>query len=83
MISSFFLLPMRLFEIPEVLSVHFVPSGEVIMVPSKLTVTKSPFPYVTPDRLSVVPEVLEVHVAPSGEVNMAPSKLTVTKSPFP
>jgi len=36
--------PLILFEVPEVLEVHEVPSEEVRMVPDSPTVTKSPFP---------------------------------------
>ncbi|SVC78883.1 uncharacterized protein METZ01_LOCUS331737 [marine metagenome] len=35
---------MRRFEVPEVLEVQEVPSGEVRIVPPLPTVTKSPFP---------------------------------------
>jgi len=74
---------MRLFDVPEVLSVQEIPSGEVRMVPKKPTVTKSPFPEVTPLRYFDVPEVLLVHEFPSGEVRMVPELPSVTKSPFP
>ena len=73
----------RPYDVPEVLEVHVVPSGEVSMVPESPTDTKSPFPEVTPWRLSDVPEVLEVHVVPPEEVRMVPFQLTVTKVPFP
>ena len=36
--------PYRLDDVPEVLEVHVVPSGDVRMVPDSPTVTKSPFP---------------------------------------
>ena len=36
--------PSRLDDVPEVLEVHVVPSGDVRMVPDSPTVTKSPFP---------------------------------------
>ena len=79
--------PPRVYDVPEVLSVHVVPSVEVRMVPDSPTVTKSPFrpndvPEVTPFRLNDVPEVLEVHVIPSEEVRMVPKPPTITKSPF-
>ena len=64
--------PERFLNIPEVLSVKVIPSGEVRMVPKKPTVTKSPFPEVTPLRYFDVPEVLLVHEFPSGEVRMVP-----------
>ena len=81
-VYSEYVTPMRYFDVPEVLLVHEFPSGEVRMVPPKLTVTKSPFPKVTPLRYSDVPEVLSVQVVPSEEVRMVPQP-TVTKSPFP
>ena len=36
--------PLRVFDVPEVLSVQEVPSGEVMMVPDSLTVTNVLFP---------------------------------------
>ena len=36
--------PLRLFDVPEVLEVHVVPSDEVRMVPEPPTVTKVLFP---------------------------------------
>ena len=78
--------PLRYFDVPEVLSVHEFPSGEVRMIASmndSPTVKKSPFPEVTPLRYSHFPEVLSVQVIPSGEVRMVPKNPTVTKSPFP
>ena len=74
---------MRLFDVPEVLSVQEVPSVEVRMVPDSPTVTKSPFPEVTPLRYFHVPEVLLVHEFPSGEVRMVPELPTVTNVLFP
>ena len=75
--------PYRRFDVPEVLEVHVVPSGEVRMVPEEPTDTNVLFPYVTLKRGNDVPEVLSVHVVPSGEVRMVPKKPTVTKVPFP
>ena len=74
--------PWRCLYVPEVLSVHEIPSEEVRMITSvrgkvnllfELTVTKSPFPKVTPLRISDVPEVLSVQVVPSEEVRMIPN----------
>ena len=74
--------PWRCQIVPEVLSVHEIPSEEVRMITSvrgnlkvlfELTVTKSPFPKVTPLRISDVPEVLSVQVVPSEEVRMIPN----------
>ena len=50
--------PVNHIDVPEVLSVQVIPSGEVRMVPKKPTVTKSPFPEVTPKSSFGVPEVL-------------------------
>ena len=50
--------PIRLFDVPDFLSVQMVPLDEVRMVPPSPTVTKSPFPKVTPGRPFDVPEVL-------------------------
>ena len=71
---------MRLYEVPDVLEVHELPSEEVIMVPESPTPTKTLFPYVTSLRLFEVPGVLEVQLAPlSDEVLMSlppiPTKL--------
>ena len=63
--------PLRVFDVPEVLEVHEIPSKEVRMVPSQPTVTNSPFPYVIfPLSSFDVPEVLKVHVTPSEEVRV-------------
>ena len=75
--------PLSSFDVPEVLSVHVVPSGDVRMVPDLPTVTKALLAQVTPLRYTHVPEVLSVQVIPSEEVRMVPFQPTVTKSPFP
>ena len=51
--------PERLFDVPDVLEVHEVPSEEVRMVPEAPTTTKVLFPYMTALSAYVVPEVLE------------------------
>jgi len=71
--------PLRYFDVPEVLLVQEVPSGEVRMVPELPSVTKSPFPEVTPLRYSHFPEVLLVHEIPSEEVRIVPEFPTDTK----
>ena len=68
-----------MFDVPEVLSVQVVPSGEVRMVPDSPTVTKSPFLEVTPLRYTHVPEVLSVQVVPFKEVRIVPEFPTETK----
>ena len=73
--------PLSSFDVPEVLEVHVVPSGDVRMVPDLPTVTKVPFPEVTPLRYIHVPEVLSVQVIPSGEVRMVPDLPTLTNNP--
>ena len=70
----------RLFEVPEVLEVQVVPSGEVRIVPERPTTTKVLFPYAPPLSFSVVPEVLEVHVVPSDEVRIVPLSPTPTNN---
>ena len=65
--------PSKLFDVPEVLEVHEVPSDEVRMVPYSPVATKIELPYATPPpKFLDVPEVLEVHVTPSDEVRMVP-----------
>ena len=64
-----------MFDVPEVLSVHEVPSEEVRMVPELPTVTKVPFPYVTPDILLVV--LVELTLS---EVRMVPDAPTATNN---
>ena len=66
-----YVIPLRVFEVPEVLLSQEIPSEEVRMVPSQPTVTKSPFPYVILPLSSFdVPESLKVHVTPSEEVRV-------------
>jgi len=65
------LIPLRLYEVPDVLKVHEAPSGEVRMVPEKPTPTKVLFPYVTSLISLFVPDVLDVHEVPSVEVLMS------------
>ena len=74
--------PLKLFEVPEVLKVHVIPSEEVRIVPAPPTATKVLFPYVTPPRRFEVPEVLEVHEVPSEEVRTVPETPTTTKVLF-
>ena len=38
---------LRVFDVPDVLAVHVIPSDEVRMVPASPTVTKVPFPYLS------------------------------------
>ena len=66
-----YVIPLRVFEVPEVLLSQEIPSDEVRMVPSQPTVTKIPFPYVILPLSSFdVPESLKVHVTPSEEVRV-------------
>jgi hypothetical protein len=82
---------LREFDVPEVLEVHVVPSGEVRMVPLSPTATKVLCAHaqlyslveVTSLREFDVPEVLEVHVIPSGDVRMVPLSPTATYEYFP
>ena len=64
------MIPLRVCEVPDVLKVHEVPSGEVKMVPESPTPTKVLFPYVISLREFEVPDVLLVHVVPSAEVRI-------------
>ena len=66
---------MSLFDVPEVLLSHEVPSEEVRMVPELPTVTKVPSPYVTPDILLVV--LVELTLS---EVRMVPDAPTATNN---
>ena len=71
------MIPLSLFEVPEVLEVQVVASDEVRIVPSPPTelpptVTNVLFPYVPPRRSFEVPEVLLSQVVPSEEVRMGP-----------
>ena len=58
--------PHRVFDVPEVLSSHVVPSEEVRIVPEVPTTTNVLFANATPQRSFDVPEVLDVQDAPSG-----------------
>ena len=63
--------PSRLDDVPEVLEVHVVPSGDVKIL-LEPTITKVLFPWVTPLRDSDISESLSVHEFPSVEVRMVP-----------
>ena len=41
---SLYVIPLRYFDVPEILLVHEFPSGEVMMVPVSPTATKCPIP---------------------------------------
>ena len=73
---------MSLFDDPDSLEVHEIPSDEVRIVPESPLITKSPFVYLTVLKLSDDPEVLEVHVVPSEEVRIVPLSPTPTNSPL-
>ena len=63
---------MRFFNVPELLAVHVIPSGEVRMVPEYPNAKKEPFAKITFSRFFDVPEICSVHVIPSGEVRILP-----------
>jgi hypothetical protein len=75
--------PRKVFEVPDVLDVHEVPSDEVRMVPDSPTATKVLFPLVIPLRIFEIPDVLDAHEVPSEEVRMVPEYPTATKVLFP
>ena len=78
------MIPVRLFEDPDVLEVQVDAPDEVRIVPEPPTTTKVLFLLMTPVRPFDVPDVLEVQVLPlSGEVRMVPDSPTVAKSPTP
>ena len=72
--------PLSLFEVPEVLDVHEVPSEEVRIVPESPTATKVLFAKVTPYNHFEVPEVLDVHKVPSEDVRIIPESPTETNN---
>ena len=72
------MIPLSSLDVPEVLEVHEVPSGEVRMVPPSPTTTKVLSPKVIPERLLLVPEFLDDHEVPSDEVRMVPESPTAT-----
>ena len=74
--------PLSLFEVPEVLRVHEVPSEEVRIVPESPTATKVLFAKVTPYNHFEVPEVLDVHKVPSEDVRIIPESPTETNNPL-
>ena len=80
---SLYVIPLRRFDVPEVLEVQPVPSEEVRIVPELPIAIKVLFLKVTFPRRFEVPEVLEVHVVPSEEVRMVPDAPTTTKVLFP
>ena len=71
-------IPVSLFDVPEVLEVQDVPSDEVRMVPEEPTVTKVLFAQVTPLSCCDVPEVLEIHEVAVEEVRIVPELPTIT-----
>ena len=74
-------IPLSLFDDPDSLEVHEIPSDEVRIDPESPLITKSPFVYLTLLKLSDDPEVLEVHVVPSEEVRIVPLSPTLTNNP--
>ena len=64
------MIPLSLFDVPEVLEVQVIASDEVSMVPISPTVTNILFPQVPTGRTYDVPEVLLSQVVPSDEVRM-------------
>ena len=70
--------PYRSLDVPEVLAVQDMPSGEERIVPASPTATYVPFPYPTPERVEVTPEVLAVQEVPSGEERIIPLLPTLT-----
>ena len=77
------MIPLRVCEVPDVLKVHEVPSGEVKMVPESPTPTKIFFPYVTSLRLIEVPGALKVHVVPLSDEVLISLPPIPTKLLFP
>ena len=69
--------------VSEALSVHDIPSEDVIMVPLDPTTTYTPFPYEIPFRFAVTPEVLSVHNDRSDDVNIVPLAPITIYNPSP
>ena len=74
------MIPVRLFEDPDVLEVQVAAPDEVRIVPESPTTTKALFLLMTPLRPFDVPDVLEVHEVPSDEVRMVPEVNSATNN---